>query len=184
MATPVASRTSFARALVPVWLTTAAWDFVCASALSVFVYHTPFARFWQGVAATLLGPKALEGGIATVAAGLALHLTVALIWSAVFVAAVQIWPALRRAIQPPTGALAVAAAYGPLIWLVMSLVVIPLATGRPPRFGVRWWVQIVAHVPFVTIPLVFVTRRALGLSAASVDNFGAYPLTSCPSPES
>jgi hypothetical protein len=43
----------------------------------------------------------------------------------------------------------------------MSLVVIPLATGRPSRFGVRWWVQVVAHVPFVTMPLVFTARRML-----------------------
>jgi hypothetical protein len=39
--------------------------------------------------------------------------------------------------------------------------VIPLATGRPPRFGFRWWVQVVAHVPFVTLPLVFTARRSL-----------------------
>ena len=159
-ATPTAP--SFLRELVPVWLVTAAWDFVCATALSVFAYHTSAARLWQGVAATVLGPKALEGGATTVAAGLMLHLMVALTWSAVFLAAAHAWPALRRTIETPKGALAVAAAYGPIIWLVMSLVVIPLATGRPPRFGVRWWVQIFAHLPFVTIPLVFTARRVLG----------------------
>jgi len=156
---------AFVRVLVPVWLVTAAWDFVCASALSAFAYRTPVAQLWRGVAATLLGPAALDGGGAAVAAGLALHLAVALTWSALFVAAVWAWPALRRAIESPAGALGVAAAYGPVIWLVMSLVVIPLATGRPTHFGVRWWVQIFAHVPFVTIPLVFTTRRVLGLSA-------------------
>ena len=57
-----------------------------------------------------------------------------------------------------------AAVYGPLIWLVMSLAVIPLATGRPPAFGFRWWVQVLAHVPFVSLPLVFTARRALGLA--------------------
>ena len=159
---------SFLRQLVPIWLVTAAWDFVCATALSVFAYHTPAARLWQGVAATVLGPKALEGGAATVAIGLLLHLGVALTWSAVFLAAARAWPALRHAIATPAGALGVAAAYGPLIWLVMSLVVIPLATGRPPRFGVRWWVQIFAHLPFVTLPLVFTARRVLGLEASSV----------------
>jgi hypothetical protein len=59
------------------------------------------------------------------------------------------------------GALAVAATYGPLIWLVMSLLVIPAATGRPPRFGLGWWVQVVAHVPFVTIPMVFTARQVM-----------------------
>jgi hypothetical protein len=52
-----------------------------------------------------------------------------------------------------------------VIWLMMSLVVIPLATGRPPRIGVRWWVQVVAHVPFVTIPLVFTARKVLQRSS-------------------
>jgi hypothetical protein len=58
----------------------------------------------------------------------------------------------------------VAAAYGPIIWLVMSLGVIPLATGKPPVIGFRWWVQIFAHLPFVTLPLVFTARRAFGIA--------------------
>ena len=154
-------RRSFIRTLIPVWLVTAAWDFVCATALSVFAYHTTFARLWQGVASTVLGPSALDGGATTIAAGIVLHLAVAFTWSAIFVAAARMSPGIRRAIATPSGALAVAVAYGPIIWLVMSLVIIPLATGRPPRFGFRWWVQIFAHVPFVTIPLVFTTRRVL-----------------------
>ena len=158
---PSDSRVPFARAVFPVWLVTAAWDFVCASALSVLAYHTPVAQLWRGVASTALGPAALQGGASAVAAGLGLHLAVALTWAALFVAAALRWPALRDAIRTPAGALAVAAVYGPLIWLVMSLAVIPLATGRPPNFGVRWWVQVFAHVPFVAIPLVFTARRVL-----------------------
>jgi len=154
-------RQSFVRAVLPVWLVTAAWDFLCASALSVFAYHGTFAHLWQGVASTVLGPTAIDGGVKTVAAGIALHLAVAFTWSALFVAAALVSPALRRAIAKPSGALAVAIAYGPMIWLVMSLVVIPLATGRPPKIGFRWWVQIFAHIPFVTIPLVFTARRVL-----------------------
>ncbi|HZF72529.1 MAG TPA: hypothetical protein VEZ51_03805, partial [Gemmatimonadaceae bacterium] len=66
-------RASFARAVLPVWLVTAAWDFLCATALSVLVYHTTVARLWQGVASTVLGPAALDGGVRAVATGLALH---------------------------------------------------------------------------------------------------------------
>jgi len=156
-----AAEPSFIRAVIPVWLVTAAWDFLCASALTVFAYHGTFAGLWQGVASTLLGPTAINGGAKPIAVGIALHLAVAFTWSALFVAAARMSAALRRAIATPAGALGVAAAYGPLIWLVMSLVVIPLATGRPPRFGFRWWVQIFAHIPFVTIPLVFTARRVL-----------------------
>ncbi len=157
-------RASFASAVLPVWLVTGAWDFVCASVLSALVYHTPVARLWQGVATIALGTAAIRvGASVAVAAGLALHLAVALAWSAIFVAAARKWPALRDALRTPMGALGVAVAYGPLIWLVMSLVVIPLATGRLPAIGVRWWVQVVAHIPFVTLPLVFTARRVLGL---------------------
>ena len=150
-------------AVLRAWPATAAWDFVCASALGVFAYHSTVPRLWQGVASTVIGPGALQMGAAGVMIGLALHLAVALVWTTIFVTAVVAWPALRRLIARPGGAFAVACVYGPVIWLAMSLVVIPLATGRPPNFGFRWWVQIVAHVPFVTLPLVFVTRWALGV---------------------
>jgi hypothetical protein len=163
------TRASFASAVLPVWLVTAAWDFVCASALSALAYHTPVVRLWQGVATTALGTAAIEAGpVGAVAAGLALHLAVAFTWSAIFVGVARRWPTLRNALRTPTGALAVATAYGPLIWFVMSLVVIPLATGRPPRLGVRWWVQVFAHIPFVTLPLVYAARRVQGLSSEAV----------------
>lgn len=152
-------RASFVRELLPVWLVTAAWDAVCATALGVFAYGATPATVWQGVASTVLGLPALTGGATAVAAGLGLHMMVALAWSALFVIAGRAWPALRQAIRTPGGALAVAAVYGPAIWLVMSLMVIPIATGRPPRLGLRWWVQVGAHIPFVSIPLVFTARR-------------------------
>lgn len=155
-------RPSFARVVIPVWLVTAAWDFVCATALTVLAYHGTFAHLWQGVASTVFGPTAIDGGAKMVATGIALHLTVAFTWSAIFVALAIMSTGLRRVIATPGGALAVAIAYGPVIWLVMSLAIIPLATGHPPRIGFRWWVQIFAHVPFVTIPLVFTARRVLG----------------------
>lgn len=153
-----------ARAIVLTWLVTAAWDFVCATMLSVFAYGSTFTRLWQGVASTAIGPAALTMGPLGVAAGLGLHLLVALVWSALFVLALDRSGTLRRAVRPAGGATAVAAIYGPLIWLVMSLVVIRVATGRPTTFGFRWWVQVCAHVPFVTVPLVFTARRALGLA--------------------
>jgi hypothetical protein len=141
---------------------TAAWDFLCVSALGVFAYGSTLSRFWQGVATTALGASALGG----VAAGLILHLSVALTWSAAFVLAVAGSSGLCRALNHPVSALMVAIIYGPLIWLVMSLAVIPLATGRLPALGFRWWVPIIAHMPVVAIPLVFTARRALRLGAA------------------
>jgi hypothetical protein len=161
-------RQQVVRAALVTWLVTAAWDFVCASALSVFAYGSTFARLWQGVASTVIGPSALGMGTRAVALGLMLHLLVAFTWSAVFVFAVAGSPSLRRALARPLGALTVATVYGPIIWLVMSLGVIPLATGKPPTFAFRWWVQVFAHVPFVAIPLVFTARRMIVLDHESV----------------
>ena len=159
-ASPI-TRQPFIRAVIPVWLVTAVWDFICATALSVFAYHGTAAHLWQGVASTVLGPTAIDGGARPVVIGILLHLAVSFTWSAVFVLAARMSPAIRRLISTPSGALGVATVYGPIIWLVMSLVVIPIATGKPPRFTFRWWVQVFAHVPFVTIPLVFTARRVL-----------------------
>ena len=155
------TRRSVAAAVVLTWVVTAAWDFVCASLLGMFAYGTPFLRVWQGVAAVVLGPQALTMARRGPVVGLALHLLVAFVWSALFVLVAARSRTLQRALVRPVHAVAVACVYGPLIWLVMSLLVIPMATGRPPAFGFRWWVQIFAHVPFVTLPLVFTARRVL-----------------------
>jgi hypothetical protein len=143
------------------WLVTATWDFLCASVLAVFAYQSTFARFWQGVASVPFGPEMVGAGARGVLAGLAAHLAVAFTWSALFVSALAWSAGLRRAVAQRGGAVAVACLYGPIIWLVMSLGVIPFLTGRPPAFTSRWWVQVVAHIPFVTLPLVLTARRVL-----------------------
>lgn len=163
------TRAPLAPAVLTTWLVTAAWDFVCASALGVLVNGATFSRFWQGVASTVAGAAALEMGARGVAIGLGLHLLVALAWSALFVLAANAWRAMRRMLATPAGAMVVAAIYGPLIWLVMSLAVIPLATGRAPTLSGRWWLQIFLHIPFVSLPLVFTARRMLGLAHAGVE---------------
>src|SRR3954470_20182181 len=133
------ARQQLIRAVLATWLVTATWDFLCASALSVFAYGSTFSRFWQSVASVPLGPKVLEMGPRGVAAGLAVHLLVALAWSSVFVLALAASPALRRMVERANTALVVALIYGPVIWLVMSLVIIPSATHKLPAFGFRWW---------------------------------------------
>jgi hypothetical protein len=52
------------------------------------------------------------------------------------------------------GVAKVASIYGPFIWLVMSLVVIPVLLHRPPAINFRWWVQLIGHIPFVGLPIV------------------------------
>jgi hypothetical protein len=134
-------------------LLTGVTDGLFASAQSFFYNSTP-ERVFQGVASTLLGPSALDGGARTAAIGVLMHFGVALGWSAVFLLLYESSPRLRSLVQSRLGPLKVATAYGPFIWLVMSLVVIPLLVHRPPVFRPRWWVQLIGHIPFVGLPIV------------------------------
>ena len=114
-------------------------------------------RLWQGVASTLLGPRAMEGGMRTALIGIAMHFFVAFFWSAVFVFIVMRSNWIRARLASRAGILQVAAVYGPCIWLVMSLIVIPLLVHRPPMITPRWWVQFFGHAIFVGLPIVAVS---------------------------
>ncbi len=145
--------------LLRAWLLTALIDGLFSSVLSAFFYGSTVARLWQGVAAVLLGPSALQGGSTSVLIGLAMHLTTALAWSTLFLLLYENVPAIRRTVASPNGVLKVASAYGPCIWLAMSLVVIPLLAHRPPAFTIRWLIQLVGHIFFVAVPMVWAIGR-------------------------
>lgn len=142
---------------------TALVDGLFSSFLAAFVYGSTSTRLFQGVAATILGPAAFDGGTATALVGLLMHFGVAFGWSAVFVLLIARVEWVRRQLASPRGVATVASLYGPFIWLVMSLVVIPLLVQRGPAINVRWWVQFIGHIPFVGLPIVVAGRpRAAG----------------------
>ena len=88
-----------------------------------------------------------------------MHFGVAFAWSAVFLFLVPVLRVIRDLVASPSGSIAVAAVYGPLIWMTMSLVIIPLFTHRPPVINIRWWVQFFGHIPFVALPIVATISR-------------------------
>jgi hypothetical protein len=143
-----------ARALVRAWLVTGVVDGLFSSALSVFAYGSTVSRLFQGVASVPLGHAALDGGAPTVALGLVMHFSVAFGWSAVFLLLVTRSTWIRGVLRSTRGVIMAAAVYGPVIWMVMSLAVIPLFTHRPPAITFRWWVQFFGHFPFVGVPIV------------------------------
>jgi hypothetical protein len=142
--------TSLARA----GLATGVIDGLFSSILSVAAYGSTVTRLFQGVASTLLGPAAIDGGLSTAAIGVLMHFGVAFGWSAVFLALVQSSSRIRTLVASRSGIVMVALVYGPLVWMTMSLVVIPMLTQRPPVINVRWWVQLIGHFPFVGLPIV------------------------------
>lgn len=158
-------------------LLTGVVDGLFSSVLSVAFYGSTVARLFQGVASTLLGPAALTGGTRAAAIGIAMHFGVALGWSVVFLFVATRSAAVRRALATPFGVLKVAAVFGPLVWLVMSLAVMPVLLHRPPTIGVRWWIQLVGHFPFVGVPIVATIARGLAEAAARVDGGAARPVT-------
>lgn len=70
------------------------------------------------------------------------------------------WPRPDDRTPPLAGAARqTPAVYGPAIWVVMSLVVIPFLTGRPPTVTYRWWIQLAGHAAFVGLPIVATIAR-------------------------
>lgn len=141
--------------LVRAGLLTGVTDGLFSSVLSVFFYGSTVTRLWQNVASTLLGPEALDGGTRTALIGILMHFGVAFGWSAVFLFLVMRSARVRRTLASRYGALKVASWYGPLVWMVMSLAVIPLLVQRPPTISLRWLVQLIGHIPFVGLPIAW-----------------------------
>ena len=140
--------------LVRAGLATAIIDGLFSSILSVAAYGSTVSRLFQGVASTVLGSSAFDGGARTTALGVLMHCAVAFGWSAVFVFGIMRSARIRAVLASRFGAVKVASVYGPAIWLVMSLLVIPILLHRPPNISIRWWVQLVGHFPFVGLPIV------------------------------
>jgi hypothetical protein len=147
------SRDALSR-LVRAGLLTGVSDGLFSSVLSVAFYHSTVSRLFQGVAATLVGKEALNAGTPMAALGVLMHFGVAFGWSAVFLFLVMRWSWIRGVLTSRFGVVKVASLYGPCIWMVMSLAVIPLLVHRPPTISIRWWIQLIGHIPFVGIPIV------------------------------
>lgn len=159
------TRDAYSR-LVRAWLTTAVADGLFSSGLAALAYGSTVTRLWQSVASALLGPPAMEGGTRTVLIGVIMHVGVALAWSVVFFAAYEMSKGIRAFVASPFGVLKTASIYGPVIWMVMSFVVIQSLTHRPPTITYRWWVQFFGHIPFVAVPIVAsIARRAPAATA-------------------
>jgi len=146
--------------LVRAGLLTALVDGLFSSALAQFAYGSSVTLF-QGVAATLFGPGAMESSRMAIA-GVIMHFGVAFTWSAIFLIVYERFRWLRDVVASPLGVLKVAALYGPLVWVAMSFAVIPGLTGRPPAITIRWWNQFFGHAIFVGLPIVamIADRRA------------------------
>lgn len=133
-------------------------DFVWATILA-YSAANPLLGPWNAVARVAFGPDVFEPGALAIAVGLCVHACVSFGWSGAYLLVESNWSALRRAVSTPAGMLGVAAIVGPVVWIVMSTLVIPMRTGREPTIDARWFVQLAGHVLFVGMPLVWGARR-------------------------
>lgn len=133
-------------------------DFLWAVALSVIYGDAPLSAF-RGVAAVVRAPAWMPDLEPTLTLGVVAHIGVALAWAALYVLLQRNVAWLQRASATRRGQFAIAAVYGPMIWVVMSRVVIPAMMGRAGPITSRWAVQLLGHVFFVGVPVVFGVGR-------------------------
>jgi hypothetical protein len=110
-------------------------------------------RLFQFIASGMLGPRSFEGGLTTVALGIAAHFSIALGAAAVFYSTSLALPFLiERAIL--SGIL-----FGVLVHVFMNFVVIPLSAIGRRRFNTRGFVvQLLVHM-IVVGPSIALTVR-------------------------
>jgi hypothetical protein len=118
-------------------------------------YGVSATRVMQSVARGVLGTASFEGGVPTALLGAALHYTIAIGMAATYYLVSR---KVRMLIRWP---IACGVAYGALLFLIMSFVVLPLSRVGMPRFDNVLWValSIVMHTVFGVICAV-TARRA------------------------
>ena len=117
-------------------------------------------RLLQFISSGLLGPRAFQGGASTAALGLALHFVIAFTLVAVFYAASQRLPFLRRR------ALASGIIFGLVVYAVMNLVVLPLSAARPRHSLTGDLIQVGIHMFVIGLPTSLLLRRWSGATAS------------------
>ena len=127
---------------------------------AAFVVYGSFGlkplRLLQGIAAGVLGSRALGGGNAAAALGLFLHFVIAYGAATVYVVASR-W--LRFLLRHATAS---GALYGVAVYFFMNRVVVPLSAARKNPFSVRMMViGVVIHIFCVGLPISTASRKYL-----------------------
>ena len=149
------SRPSALSAIILAGLGGGSVDLVYASCVGL-IHGRTIMRVWQGVASGWLGKAAVEGGLATMALGIATHFGIALCMAAVYaLVATRVKLLYQRPV--PCGV-----AYGLVLYVIMYQIVLPLRFPAVfPRWdGVQSVTDIASHVGVGTVIAVLLARRA------------------------
>jgi uncharacterized membrane protein YagU involved in acid resistance len=115
----------------------------------------PLTAVYQYIASGALGVSAFAGGIATAMLGVLFHFIISLVIAGVFILSADRIPFIRR------NAIAVSFLYGFGVFIVMSMIVIPLSAAPPlPALTTpQLIVDIVDHILVVGLPLGILIKR-------------------------
>jgi hypothetical protein len=117
-------------------------------------FGLPPMRLLQGIAAGLLGPRALEGGRATALLGLLCHFFIAVCAATVYFSASRWIPFLLEH-AAISGVL-----YGAAVYFFMNRIVVPLSAARKYPFSFKMMViGVVIHIFCVGLPIAITVRR-------------------------
>lgn len=108
----------------------------------------------QGIAAGLLGERALSGGLATAALGLACQFFIAFSAAAIYYGASRWLPVLLRHV------IASGALYGVAVYFFMNRVVVPLSAAKKYPFSFEMMaIGVAIHIFCVGLPIAILVRR-------------------------
>ena len=112
-------------------------------------------RVLQAIASGLLGASAYKGGNAVAWLGLLIHVAISIVGGVVFALAASRWPVLLER------SLVSSVAYGTLVYLLMSRVVLPLSAAAFPVSNEPILVvaSVASHILAFALPIVMLTRR-------------------------
>ena len=139
------------------------WAWLIAGVLDISSFFViclakgiPLIRGLQGIAIGLLGREtALRGGMGTALLGLGLHFLIMLCWVLVFFGASRLLPVLTR--HPVMSGII----YGPIVYLVMYWVVVPLSRiGPRPHSLSNDSLAIAIHICLIGMPIALIIGRA------------------------
>jgi hypothetical protein len=110
---------------------------------------------FQYIASGLIGMQAFQGGLLSTALGVAIHYTIALIWTGVFYTASRRLAVLSR--RPVLSGLV----YGGAVYLFMNFIILPLSGVPHPRSAVTIASRIngvLALLLFIGLPISLLVR--------------------------
>ena len=152
---PVASqlRVSLVKIIVTSWLIVGTFDILFAIAQTLINGGKPI-KMLQFIASGVFGRQAFSGGVAFAVYGLALHYFIAFIWTFLFF---KVYPKLNLVAK---NKILTGVVYGIIIWIVMSMIVLPLS--NTPRLNFNLGKSIISALILIAaigLPLSIIANR-------------------------